>query len=182
MRLRTRSALASFPLVLALALTGCGSEEKDGGVATVNGGAQKGGGDGGTSGMSPHDMAVKFAECMRKNGVPMDDPQPGQGIRMKVDKGKKEAMDKAMEACRQYNPQANADPEQKAAAEERGRAFAACMRKNGVEKFPDPAPGQQGIRITPEIGKDPDLETAQRKCQDTLGGPGGPAKTGGDRK
>jgi hypothetical protein len=32
MRLRTRSALAALPLVLALSLAGCGGEEKDSGI------------------------------------------------------------------------------------------------------------------------------------------------------
>ncbi|WP_165964226.1 hypothetical protein, partial [Actinomadura sp. KC216] len=128
-----------------------------------------GGGGGGK--LSPDEMGVKFAQCMRENGVHMDDPKPGQGIQLKIKDIPKETVDKAMEACRQYNPQANAtgapDPQQ----QERGRKFAECMRQNGVEKFPDPKPGQRGIMIDKNtVGDDPDLEPAQQKCQDILQG------------
>ncbi|MFB4319607.1 hypothetical protein [Actinomadura sp. 21ATH] len=181
MRLRTRGALAAFPLVMALALTGCGGDEKDSGVATVSGGkqTQAAGGDG----LTADQRNVKFAECMRKNGVDMEDPKPGEGPRIMVTGGPKqgEVMEKAQQACKQYAPQQNAGPGGDKQAEERGRKFAECMRKNGVENFPDPEPGQRGIKITGEVGKDPDLQTAQQKCQDLLGGPGG-GPGGGGRK
>ncbi|XRQ04385.1 hypothetical protein ACN3XK_48605 [Actinomadura welshii] len=171
MRLRI---LATLPLALALTLAGCGGDGGDEpGVASA-GGAQAGGeAGGGGAKLSPDEMGVKFAQCMRENGVHMDDPKPGEGIRLKLRDVPKETVDKAMEACRQYNPMENAtgapDPEQ----EERGREFAECMRANGVEKFPDPEPGQRGIKIDRgTVGDDPDLEQAQRECRDILQGGG----------
>lgn len=167
MRLRI---VAALPLALTLALTGCGSDDGgDSGVASA-GGATKGAAGGGGEKLSQDEMGVKFAQCMREHGVDMDDPKPGKGVQFKV-KGDKKVIDKAMEACRKYNPQANAtgapDPQQ----QERGRKFAECMRRNGVEKFPDPKPGQRGIMIDKKtVGDDPDLETAQQKCQDILQG------------
>ncbi|WP_433467661.1 hypothetical protein [Spirillospora sp. CA-128828] len=163
--------LAALPLALTLALTGCGSDDKgDGGVASV-GGAKNGGASGGPK-LSQDEMGVKFAQCMREHGVDMEDPKPGGGIQIKT-KGKKEDIDKAMEACRQYNPMANRtgapDPKQ----QERAREFAKCMRQNGVEKFPDPDPNQPGIRIDRNtVGNDPDLEKAQEACQKVLQGGG----------
>ncbi|MFI0354885.1 hypothetical protein [Actinomadura sp. 9N407] len=173
MRLRTRGALAAFPLVMALALTGCGGEGKEKGVASANGGKAAGGASAAPS-LSRDEMGVKFAECMRKNGIQMEDPEPGKGVLLKADKGNAETMKKAQEACRQYNPQQNAAPGGDAKAEERGRKFAACMRENGVEKFPDPKPGQRGIIIDREAGEDPDMQAAQQKCQEVLGGGGIP--------
>jgi hypothetical protein len=162
--------LAALPLALTLALTGCGGDDKDDkGVASA-GGTKQGDAGGGGEKLSQEERGVKFAQCMRDHGVDMEDPKPGGGIQLKV-KGNKAEVDKAMEACRQYSPGADRtgppDPKQ----QERAREFAACMRKNGVEKFPDPDPNQPGIRIDKNtVGDDPDLETAQQACQKFLQG------------
>ncbi|TDC82683.1 hypothetical protein [Actinomadura sp. 7K507] len=170
MRLRI---LAALPLALTLTLAGCGGDDEDDtGVASA-GGAQQEEAAGGGDKLSKDEMGVKFAQCMRENGIQMEDPKPGEGIKIQSKGGpeKRAAMERAMEACRKYNPQANAsgppDPEQ----QERGRKFAECMRENGVEKFPDPKPGQRGIMIDKRtVGDDPDLEKAQQACQDILQG------------
>jgi hypothetical protein len=180
MRLKTRGALAALPLVLALSLAGCGGDDEGGGVASADGGRASSTA-GATAGGDPRDMGHKFAQCMRQNGVPMDDPVDGR-VQMKNDGSiPRETFDKAQEACRKYSPGANMSPEQAQAAEERRRKHAECMRKNGVEKFPDPQPGQQGIRITGEVAEDPDLQQAEEKCQDLLGGRlgGGPGTPSG---
>jgi len=166
MRLRI---LAVLPLALTLTLTGCGSDDKgDTGVASA-GGAKQTAAAGGGAKPNPDEMGVKFAQCMREHGVDMDDPEPGKGVQIKV-KGKKETVDKAMEACRQYNPQANATGAPDPKMQEKARQHAECMRKNGVEAFPDPEPGQRGIRIDEKVGEDPDFEAAQQKCQKILQG------------
>lgn len=175
MRLGTRGVLAALPLALALALTGCGGDDgDDGNVASVNG-AKGGGGAAASPSLKPGEMGVKFAQCMRQHGIPMEDPKPGGGIQLKVDKSiGKEKADKAQEACREFNPMANQAPGSDPKAEERGRKFAECMRKNGVEGFKDPEPGQRGIRITGEAADDPDMKKAQEACQGIFskGGPG----------
>ncbi|GAA2087030.1 hypothetical protein [Actinomadura alba] len=180
MRLRTRSVLAALPLVLTLALTACGSDDDGGGVATVDGGKTNGGGADAAASLNPDEMRVKFAECMRKNGVDIPDPEPGKPQMLKFDKNSgvdRATVDKAMKACQQYNSMANAAPGSDPQAEERGRKFAECMRKNGVEKFPDPKPGQRGVQIGPEVGDDPDFQNAQKQCQEILaGGSGAGAK------
>lgn len=181
MRPRIRATAAVIPLALALALTGCGSDGDGGGTVASVGGDKKAGGGGSAPTLSPEETGMKFARCMRENGVAMDDPEPGKGIRLTVRKGdgvSEATMEKAMEACREYGPDSKGaapNPEM----EEKGRAFAECMRKNGVENFPDPQPGQRGIRITGEMGKDPDFDKAHERCQSVLsGGPGSPT-TGG---
>ncbi|GGT91498.1 hypothetical protein [Actinomadura citrea] len=167
MRLRILTVL---PLALALTLTGCGSDDKDDTVASANGGAKQGGAEQGGEQLSPEERGVKFAQCMREHGVDMEDPKPGGGIRIQS-KGDKGAMDKAMEACRQYNPMDDRTGAPDPKMQEQAREFAACMRKNGVEKFPDPDPNQPGIRIDKNtVGDDPDLETAQQACEKVLQG------------
>ncbi|MER7043340.1 hypothetical protein [Streptomyces jumonjinensis] len=124
MRIRTRTALAALPLVLATALTGCRSDGDDHkGVDSVTAGGA--GGTSGTSGggksdragsksaepsTSPQEAALRFVRCMRENGVPMEDPVDGRlTITQKAGSGTR-AMDKAMRACHRYQPQ-ETDPE-----------------------------------------------------------------------
>ncbi|WP_405801137.1 hypothetical protein [Streptomyces sp. NBC_01506] len=52
--------------------------------------------------------------------------------------------------------------------EERGLAYAECMRENGVTKFPDPAEGG-GIKLDPSSGVDPEsaeFNKAEEACVD----------------
>ncbi|MFC9971700.1 hypothetical protein ACFVH6_12475 [Spirillospora sp. NPDC127200] len=175
MRTRTRGVLAALPLALMLSLSACGGD--DGGKDEVASapGAGQGGQAAAKQSADPQDMGVKFTECLRKNGMKVDDPKPGEGMRFTFDgKVPKEAVDKAMEACRQFNPQMNGKAGSDPQAQERSRKFAECMRKNGVEKFPDPKPGQTGIMITKDMGDDPDFEKAQSACKDLMGPGGGP--------
>ncbi|SFK06246.1 hypothetical protein SAMN05216275_116114 [Streptosporangium canum] len=178
MRPRTRDTLAVLLLALTLPLAGCGSGDDGGGTVASAGGAKTGDGTGAAKSVSPGEMGVKFAQCMRENGVDMEDPKPGEGMRLTLKKGKES--EKAMEACREYSPMENgpkqADPE----AEEKGRKFAACMRENGVEEFADPPAGQRGIRINEKIAEDPDFPKAQKQCEGIFrGGPGSPDGPGG---
>ncbi|MFD9076079.1 hypothetical protein [Streptomyces lasiicapitis] len=62
--------------------------------------------------------------------------------------------------------------------EDRGLAYAKCMRENGVDKFPDPEQGGGGIRIGPGSGVDPEssqFKEAQEACKElSPQGEGGP--------
>jgi hypothetical protein len=171
-----RTLLAAAALVLALTSAGCGADEGDGSQVASGGGTQDpSAASSAPANLSQEEMGVKFAQCMRENGVNMDDPEPGGGIRLKLDgKVPRETVDKAMEACRQYNPQAQSSPGSDPQAEERVRKFAECMRENGVEAFPDPKPGQRGIMLDRKMEQDPDFKTAQQACQNLVsGGPQG---------
>jgi hypothetical protein len=167
MRSLTRVTLAALPLALALLLGGCGTEDGGDQVASA-GGDQAEETESPEPSLSQHEMGVKFAQCMRENGIDMDDPKPGEGIKMKGTGVDQAVMEAAQEACREYNPQQNAGPEQQAEMAERGRQFAQCMRDNGVEAFQDPDPNQPGIRIDRSIAEDPDFEQAQQTCQELL--------------
>jgi hypothetical protein len=123
--------------------------------------------------LSRDEKGIKFAQCLREHGLDVQDPEPGKGLQLKVDPSSglsKEDVDKAMEACKQFDPQADGTNNANPQAEENGRKFAECMRKNGVEKFPDPKPGQRGIMIDKAVGEDPDFQKAQQACQPILAG------------
>ncbi|WP_146607429.1 hypothetical protein [Spongiactinospora gelatinilytica] len=55
-----------------------------------------------------HDAMVKFAACMRENGIDMPDPQPGKGFPALAKPAKRPrgdaAMEKAVKACQDHLP------------------------------------------------------------------------------
>lgn len=149
MRGRIHGVLAAVSLALALALTGCGGDD---------------GTKGDSAGESDHDKALKFAACMREHGVDMEDPEPGEPVRLQVKGVDKETVDKAQEACKKYAPQNGKGPGDDPKMKEKMLKFAECMRDNGVEEFPDPS-DEGGIMINKDLEDDPDFEKAQEKCQ-----------------
>jgi hypothetical protein len=163
------TTLAVSVLAAGLILTGCGADKPDAQVASGSGDPQSTAPGSAPASLSADELAVKFTQCLRENGLNVPDPEPGKGPMLKFDKNSgvtQEQVQKAMEACRQYDPQsqAGANPQQ----QENGRKFAECMRKNGVEKFPDPKPDQRGIMIGPGVADDPDFKKAQDACQSIL--------------
>jgi hypothetical protein len=165
-----KPTLAAAMLAAAVLLTGCGSEEPDNQVASGTG-AQATAPSSAAPSLSRDEMAIKFTQCLRENGLNVPDPEPGKGPMLKFDKNSgvtQQKVQEAMEACKEYNPQAEGSPNPQ--QEENGRKFAECMRTNGVEKFPDPKPGQRGIMIGPGVGDDPDFQKAQETCQPILAG------------
>jgi hypothetical protein len=103
------------------------------------------GSDGGNANAA-REQAVKFAQCMRTNGV-REFPDPdasgtftietiANGTSIDTDGP---AFEQAITACKDIEPAgftgANRTPEQQQAALE----FAQCIRDNGVKDFPDPA-------------------------------------------
>ena len=157
-------------LAAAALLTGCGSEEPGNQVASGTG-AQATAPSSATPSLSRDEQAIKFTQCLREQGLNVPDPEPGKGPMLKFDRNSgvtQEKVQQAMDACKEYNPQGEGGPNPQ--QEENGRKYAVCMRENGVEKFPDPKPGQRGIMIDQETGQDPDLEKAQAACQSILAG------------
>ncbi|TMR18283.1 hypothetical protein ETD86_22130 [Nonomuraea turkmeniaca] len=161
MRARGLMTLAAAATIL---LTGCGGGG-DGGseVASVTGTGNQAAASPKPS-EDPQERGLKYAQCMRENGIDMPDPEPGKGIMMRLDKNTpRETMEKAQEACKQYAPSGQraggGDPKRAEAL----RKVAQCMRDNGVEKYPDPEGGM--MRITGDVGQDPDFKSAQEKCQ-----------------
>jgi hypothetical protein len=164
-----KTILAATALAAAVLITGCGADKPDTQVASGSGAQQSTTPTSAPASLSQDEMAVKFTQCLRENGLNVPDPEPGKGPMLKFDKNSgvtQEQVQKAMEACREYDPQSqgSANPQQA----ENGRKYAECMRKNGVEMFPDPKPDQRGIMIGPGVADDPDFQKAQDACQSIL--------------
>jgi hypothetical protein len=163
MRGRVLSALAAAALAFTLLLTGGGAGDGGSDVASVSGTGTQAAASAKPS-EDPQEKALKYAQCMRENGIDMPDPEPGKGVMLRLDKNTpKETVEKAQEACKQYQPSGRraggGDPKRAEAL----RKVSQCMRDNGVESYPDPDGGM--MRITGDIGQDPDFKSAQEKCQ-----------------
>jgi hypothetical protein len=154
MRRLTLAALAA----LALLGAGCSSGEKPAGTPS-------------SPSVSPDELGVKFAQCMREHGVDMPDPKPGEGIQLRVGPDtSRETVNAALEVCREFNPQGNGGPAGgNPRTAENVRKFAQCMRDNGVESFPDPT-DQGGVLVDGSVAQDPDFKAAQQKCQGLISG------------
>ena len=123
--------------VLAMIGVGCGN-----GSAGADNSAVTSGGNGAAS---THGRAVKFAECMRANGV-SGFPDPDASGAFTVDEvvngsgidPESAAWQQAIGACQDLQPPGftghGRSPEQQEAA----LAFAQCVRDHGVKDFPDP--------------------------------------------
>ena len=137
------------------------------------------GSSGGNSTTAAHEKAVKFAECMRNNGVGAF-PDPRASGSFTVDgvvngsslDPSSAAWKTAIGACKNLEPAgftgAKATPGQRTARLQ----FAQCMRDNGVPDFPDPTPNGPLIdtnRIPSLAGKDPrsdpGLKAAMHTCR-----------------
>ena len=146
MRIIARMALG---LLLAAGLAGCGGDDGGDGVATAGGTpSATASGTAGNEG-DAQALALKFAQCMRENGIPnFPDPtfQDGGGIGIDMPEGTAKATaDAAMAACKQYMPNGGEpiklDPERLAQL----RKVARCMRESGYPDFPDPT--DEGLQI-----------------------------------
>jgi hypothetical protein len=112
-----------------------------------------------------HEQAVKFAECMRSNGVSAfpDPPASGELTIDGIANGSSldtntPAFTKGISACKDLEPPGfmgqKATPQQMDARLE----FAQCMRGNGVPDFPDPTasgPLIDTTRVPSLAGTDP---------------------------
>jgi hypothetical protein len=158
---RPTAALALIAMVVVI--SACGST----GPATTGGGSGSGGNDPATT---AHAKAVKFAECIRSNGVTeFPDPDASGQFAYGIPSyssplnPNSAAWRKAIGACKSLEPAefmpTSFTPTQRAAR----LKFAQCVRANGVPDFPDPTAhgplvdvqGAQGI---------PGLHAAIQKC------------------
>ena len=177
------TAALALTLPLSLALTACGDDPDDPGVATLDGSTDDDGGDddGGAADSEEEleEQALAFSQCMRENGVPdFPDPEVEDGrIRMRVggpDGGQldPEAMEQAQEACQDLAPRGGGSmsEEDRQEMQDRFLEYAQCMRENGYD-MPDPDFSGDGgmFRLQGEPG-DPAFQQAQEACEDQLPG------------
>jgi hypothetical protein len=159
----TARRLAAPALTAMIALiSGCGS------TTPVQTDGSGGGGGGGTA--ATREQAVKFAECIRTNGVsafpdPNASGQFAYGIpsRSSPLNPNSAAWTAAISACKSLEPSGfiptSFTPAQKSAR----LKFAQCVRANGVPSFPDPTSSGPLIDVT--NGQSiPGLQAAIQKC------------------
>ena len=178
--LRPLAALAMVALLSAgcsNALAGTGTRSSGGSNTAATAPAQTGIGSGGNSTATNRDQAVKFAECMRKNGV-REFPDPDASGDLTIDRiangssldTSTAAFKQAISACRDLEPPGftgvKRSPEQQKAA----LKFAQCIRDNGVKDFPDPTPDGPLVdtnRIPSATGNGiAAINAAMQKCRD----------------
>lgn len=166
-----RGIVATALAAGALSLTACGGE----GEATGSGG--KGDRE------EARNAALEYAQCMRKHGVDMPDPQfQGGGIMQRgPDQNTPRAtVEKADAACKEIRERMEPSEPPSEAEQKKMRdaalAHARCMREHGIEKFPDPtfgANGQMTVKIDKRSGIDPndsDFKDAQEACAKLMPG------------
>ncbi len=125
--LRARAVLA----VLVLIVAGCSKGSTQNSTTGSTG--------------TEHSQAVKFAECMRQNGV-NDFPDPTASGDFTIDavangssvNTNTAAFTQAMSACKNLEPPGFTGTTRSSQQQSAALAFAQCIRDNGVKDFPDP--------------------------------------------
>jgi hypothetical protein len=153
-------------------------------VALIGAGCSGNGSSGGNASVTNRDKAMKFAECMRDNGV-REFPDPSASGELTIDAiangssldTNTAAFKKAIGACRDLQPGGFMGHKRSAQEQQRGLEFAQCMRDNGVKDFPDPTndgPLIDTSRIPSAAGRGahniPGFQAAVEKCRDALAG------------
>jgi hypothetical protein len=166
-------------VAVTIALSAVGLVACGGGGSGASGGGSNGGGDQ----VAFEESRVKMAECLRKHGIDVPDPVPGEKG-LEIQKGGKgggvnlddPATQEAMETCEDevgFQPP-DISPEQEEEMKEDMLAFAQCMRDHGVD-MPDPE-FEQGGKMKMRIGgpggpgqmDQPAVEAAHEACQDKM--------------
>jgi hypothetical protein len=110
--------------------------------------AQTGTGIGsGDTSASTREQAMKFAACMRDNGVKQF-PDPDASGRLTIDAiangssldTNTAAFKQAISACKDLQPPGFTGHKRNAQQQQKALEFAQCIRDNGVKDFPDPTP------------------------------------------
>ena len=133
------AALATVALIGA----GCGSNApSEPGTASNSGAASSTGSAGGSKELTAQEKAVRFAECMRANGVHhFPDPSPKGDYNFGVDVSPK-VFTEAVHACKALQPPGTLSARRTAKQQSASLRFAQCVRDHGVKDFPDPVNGE----------------------------------------
>jgi hypothetical protein len=95
-----------------------------------------------TTKLTAQEKAVKFAECMRANGVPhFPDPDSKGATNFGVDVTR-EVWLKAIDACKALKPPGALSSKRTPKEQSASLSFAQCVRDHGVKDFPDPVNGE----------------------------------------
>jgi hypothetical protein len=171
---RTRRPLAALAVIAAVPLfSGCGSS------APAEAGLS-----GGNNTAANAQKAVKFAECMRSNGVSKF-PDPGASGKLTIDAiangssldTSTPAFTHAISACKALEPAGFTGSKRSSQQQQAALKFAQCIRANGVKDFPDPIPNGPlvdtgRIPSAAEPGGMSILRAAMQKCRDVAAAAG----------
>jgi hypothetical protein len=148
-------------------------------IAAIGAGCSKGPAQAGASGgTTNHEQAVKFAQCMRDNGVrEFPDPDPSGELTIDaIANGTSIDLNTAvfklaLNACKDLEPPGFTGNPRSTQQQEAALKFAQCIRDNGVKDFPDPTPDgplidTNRIPSTARSGGIVVLNAAMRKCRD----------------
>jgi hypothetical protein len=135
MRRKRRLVTAPALVVIVALISGCGSSTP----------AEIGTSDGGGNTVANAQKAVKFAECMRRNGVSQF-PDPGASGKLTIDAvangssldTSTPAFSQAIGACKDLEPAGFMGSKRSSQQQQAALRFAECIRENGVPDFPDP--------------------------------------------
>jgi hypothetical protein len=157
------AALAACALVLAASGCGGGSDGDTADADAASGNA-----------VGRDDAMLLMARCLRKQGLDVEDPRPGQPMQLRVDRADDARTRTANETCQKELADVLPEPsaEDRERMRENGLEFARCMRKNGVD-MPDPTADGGGVFRFGGDGIDPQSETfkkAQKACGDIMRG------------
>ena len=154
--------------LISLISAGCGSSAP----------AETGTGGGGNNTAANAQKAVKFAECMRNNGVSQF-PDPGASGKLTIDviangsslDPSAPAFKHAIAACKNLEPSGFMGHKRSAPEQEAALKFAQCIRANDVPDYPDPIPNgplvdTNRIPSSNSPGGMTILNAAMQKCRD----------------
>ena len=152
-------------------------------VALIGAGCSNGSAENGSAGNTNagQEQAVKFAECMRDNGV-SEFPDPEASGELTIDgvlngsslNPSSAGWQNAIAACEDLQPPGFTGDEEVTAEEQETRLeFARCIRENGVKDFPDPVEGEPLVDTNriPSSATDDGmtiLNAAMQKCGDVV--------------
>ena len=130
---RTLVPLAALAILVALITAGCSNASTEAGT--------------GNDTAANHEKAMRFAQCMRDNGVSQfPDPDASGALTIEnvvngssVDPNSA-TFQQALNACRDLEPAGFMGQKRTAQQQEAALKFAQCIRDSGVKDFPDPTP------------------------------------------
>jgi hypothetical protein len=175
---RPLPALVAAVLLAAACANGPSENAGSSGDSSAGGKAGSNAGSGADQDGAARQPAVKFANCMRENGVSQF-PDPDASGRLTIDGIANDssvdvtstAWQRAIAACKDLEPAGFTGDKRTAAEQAVALEFARCIRENGVKDFPDPDPNGPLVdtnRIPSLNGKGgrelPALNAAMKKC------------------
>ena len=148
------------------------------GAACSNSSADSGGSGGSAPKNNARTQAVKFAQCMRTNGV-TEFPDPDASGQLTIDgvannssvNPNTAAFEQALSACKDLEPSGFTGHKRTPQEQANALRFAQCIRDHGVRDFPDPGPHDplvdtNRIPSASENGVMSILSAAMRQCRD----------------